>query len=80
MAYSMLCKLHVRNLITPDQMGALLTAAVCHDVDHPGLNNSYHCHAHTPLAILYNYQSILGEYYVVSDMVKRYCAQVTDPA
>jgi len=43
-------------------MGALLTAAVCHDVDHPGLNNAYHCHARTPLAILYNYQSILGKY------------------
>ena len=62
MAYSMLCKLRLRNVLSVDHMGALLTAAVCHDVDHPGLNNSYHCHARTPLAILYNYQSILGKY------------------
>lgn len=61
MAYSMICKLRLRNLLSVDHMGALLTAAVCHDVDHPGLNNSYHSHARTPLAILYNYQSILGE-------------------
>ncbi|CAK8673759.1 unnamed protein product [Clavelina lepadiformis] len=63
MAYSMICKLRLRNLISVDHMGALLTAAVCHDVDHPGLNNSYHSHARTPLAILYNYQSILEQHH-----------------
>jgi len=28
----------------------LLISALCHDIDHPGLTNSYHIHAQTPLA------------------------------
>ncbi|XP_002131457.2 high affinity cGMP-specific 3',5'-cyclic phosphodiesterase 9A isoform X1 [Ciona intestinalis] len=63
MAYSIICKLRLRNKVSVDHLGALLTAAVCHDVDHPGLNNSYHCHARTPLAILYNYKSILEQHH-----------------
>uniref|UniRef100_UPI00398F6DF4 high affinity cGMP-specific 3',5'-cyclic phosphodiesterase 9A-like n=1 Tax=Pristiophorus japonicus TaxID=55135 RepID=UPI00398F6DF4 len=32
----------------------LMTAAVCHDLDHPGVNNSYQVNAQTELAIRYN--------------------------
>nr|CAB3264743.1 high affinity cGMP-specific 3',5'-cyclic phosphodiesterase 9A [Phallusia mammillata] len=63
MAYSMVCKLRLRGSVSVDYLGALLTAAVCHDVDHPGLNNAYHSHARTPLAILYNYKSILEQHH-----------------
>ncbi|XP_039270104.2 high affinity cGMP-specific 3',5'-cyclic phosphodiesterase 9A-like isoform X1 [Styela clava] len=63
MTYSMICKLKLRHLLSVDDLGMILTGAVCHDVDHPGLNNGYHCHAHSPLAILYNYQSILEQHH-----------------
>lgn len=62
MVYSMVCKLNLRDVLSVDDLGILLTAAVCHDVDHPGLSNGYHSHAHSPLAILYDYKSILGMY------------------
>ncbi|KAM9089027.1 high affinity cGMP-specific 3',5'-cyclic phosphodiesterase 9A isoform 4-T4 [Megaptera novaeangliae] len=32
----------------------LMTAAVCHDLDHPGYNNTYQINARTELAIRYN--------------------------
>lgn len=31
-----------------------MTAAACHDLDHPGYNNTYQINAHTELAIRYN--------------------------
>lgn len=33
---------------------ALVTAALCHDFDHDGLNNAYHVNANTPRSIRYN--------------------------
>jgi hypothetical protein len=42
---------------------SLVTAAVCHDLDHPGTNNTYHVNKHTPLAIVYNDTSILENYH-----------------
>ncbi|XP_069805229.1 high affinity cGMP-specific 3',5'-cyclic phosphodiesterase 9A-like isoform X3 [Dendropsophus ebraccatus] len=36
------------------ELGVLMTAAVCHDLDHPGYNNTYQINAHTELAIRYN--------------------------
>uniref|UniRef100_A0A8C3A314 Phosphodiesterase n=1 Tax=Cyclopterus lumpus TaxID=8103 RepID=A0A8C3A314_CYCLU len=35
-------------------MGILMTAAVCHDLDHPGYNNTYQINARTELAVRYN--------------------------
>ena len=32
----------------------LLTSAICHDLDHPGYNNSYQINARTVLALRYN--------------------------
>ncbi|XP_075886541.1 high affinity cGMP-specific 3',5'-cyclic phosphodiesterase 9A isoform X4 [Nelusetta ayraudi] len=32
----------------------LMTAAVCHDLDHPGFNNTYQVNARTELAVRYN--------------------------
>lgn len=29
------------NLLTPVEVFALLTAALCHDLEHPGTNNAY---------------------------------------
>jgi len=45
-------------LSSVDQM-ALLLAALCHDVDHSGQNNTYHIKAQTPLGMLYKDRSVL---------------------
>lgn len=42
----------------------LLTAAVCHDANHPGQNNVYNVKAETPLGILYKDQSVLEIHHV----------------
>ncbi|KAM5142409.1 high affinity cGMP-specific 3',5'-cyclic phosphodiesterase 9A isoform 2-T2 [Mantella aurantiaca] len=54
MMYGMihLCQLQERMPLL--QLGVLITAAVCHDLDHPGYNNAYQINAHTELAIRYN--------------------------
>lgn len=38
---------------------ALLLAAVCHDVDHHGLNNEFHKKDETPLGILYDERHVM---------------------
>jgi hypothetical protein len=48
-----------------DQL-CLLVASVCHDICHPGLNNTYHQNASTSLALLYNDQSILENHHCTS--------------
>uniref|UniRef100_A0A8C8MJ73 Phosphodiesterase n=1 Tax=Oncorhynchus tshawytscha TaxID=74940 RepID=A0A8C8MJ73_ONCTS len=40
--------------MTLTDMGILMTAAVCHDLDHPGYNNTYQINARTELAVRYN--------------------------
>ncbi|KAG7267685.1 hypothetical protein CRUP_025391 [Coryphaenoides rupestris] len=40
--------------LTVTDMGILMTAAVCHDLDHPGYNNTYQINAATELAVRYN--------------------------
>lgn len=42
---------------------ALLLAGLCHDVDHPGVNNAYESNALTPLAIQYNDASVLEHHH-----------------
>ncbi|XP_063797927.1 high affinity cGMP-specific 3',5'-cyclic phosphodiesterase 9A-like [Pseudophryne corroboree] len=45
------------------ELGVLMTAAVCHDLDHPGYNNTYQINAHTELAIRYNDMSPLENHH-----------------
>ncbi|KAA0196701.1 High affinity cGMP-specific 3' 5'-cyclic phosphodiesterase 9A [Fasciolopsis buskii] len=54
MMYGMLYLCGLNNKFTREELGILLTAAVCHDLDHPGYNNSYQINARTELAIRYN--------------------------
>jgi hypothetical protein len=42
---------------------ALLLAALCHDIDHPGLNNTFLCNAKTSLGLLYNDYSVLEQHH-----------------
>ncbi|KAM7413313.1 hypothetical protein PAMA_020617 [Pampus argenteus] len=44
----------VQEKLTLTDMGILMTAAVCHDLDHPGYNNTYQINARTELAVRYN--------------------------
>ncbi|CAD5112439.1 DgyrCDS1661 [Dimorphilus gyrociliatus] len=54
MMYGMinLCKLWEK--MSREDLGILLTACICHDLDHPGYNNTYQINARTELAIRYN--------------------------
>ena len=38
----------------------LLTACICHDLDHPGFNNTYQINARTELAVRYYLSEPLG--------------------
>uniref|UniRef100_A0ACB8FHP1 High affinity cAMP-specific and IBMX-insensitive 3',5'-cyclic phosphodiesterase 9A n=1 Tax=Sphaerodactylus townsendi TaxID=933632 RepID=A0ACB8FHP1_9SAUR len=54
MMYSMvsLCSLQVK--LSQVDILILMTASVCHDLDHPGYNNTYQINARTELAVRYN--------------------------
>uniref|UniRef100_A0A673FNP7 Phosphodiesterase n=1 Tax=Sinocyclocheilus rhinocerous TaxID=307959 RepID=A0A673FNP7_9TELE len=51
MMYGMI---HLCNLQVRSYMCILMTAAACHDLDHPGYNNTYQINARTELAVRYN--------------------------
>jgi len=46
------------------EITSLLFAALCHDFEHPGLNNNFQITTYSPLAILYNDHSILENYHL----------------
>ncbi|KAG9482421.1 hypothetical protein GDO78_011226, partial [Eleutherodactylus coqui] len=54
MMYGMIHLCGLQGRLSPVDLGVLMTAAVCHDLDHPGYNNTYQINAHTELAIRYN--------------------------
>ncbi|GAA57323.1 high affinity cGMP-specific 3' 5'-cyclic phosphodiesterase 9 [Clonorchis sinensis] len=54
MMYGMLHLCGLNEKFTKEELGILLTACVCHDLDHPGYNNSYQINARTALAIRYS--------------------------
>lgn len=51
---------------TTNEKFSLLVAAICHDMDHPGVNNAYLTTTLDPLAIKYNDSSILENTHVAS--------------
>ncbi|XP_055735428.1 high affinity cGMP-specific 3',5'-cyclic phosphodiesterase 9A-like isoform X5 [Salvelinus fontinalis] len=54
MMYGMINLCNLPEKMTLTDMGILMTAAVCHDLDHPGYNNTYQINARTELAVRYN--------------------------
>ncbi|XP_054642483.1 high affinity cGMP-specific 3',5'-cyclic phosphodiesterase 9A isoform X5 [Dunckerocampus dactyliophorus] len=54
MMYSMICLCSLQEKFTQVDILILMTAAVCHDLDHPGFNNTYQINARTELAVRYN--------------------------
>ncbi|XP_059813414.1 high affinity cGMP-specific 3',5'-cyclic phosphodiesterase 9A-like [Hypanus sabinus] len=56
-----LCELQAR--LKPIEILILMTSAVCHDLDHPGLNNTYQVNAQTDLARRYGNRSPLEQHH-----------------
>ena len=52
--------------LEPLDLLALLTAAVGHDLDHPGTNNAFLVASNSPLAILYNDESVLENHHAAT--------------
>lgn len=44
---------------SPLELFGLIAAAACHDMGHPGKNNSYQVNSHSDLSVIYNDSSIL---------------------
>ena len=49
----------IQIIFSPLEIFSILIAALCHDLDHGGLNNAFHVKAQTPLALLYKDMSVL---------------------
>ncbi|KAG7172285.1 High affinity cGMP-specific 3',5'-cyclic phosphodiesterase 9A-like 1, partial [Homarus americanus] len=56
-----LCRLQEK--LSRKAIGVLITACVCHDLDHPGYNNWYQINARTELAVRYNDASPLENHH-----------------
>ncbi|XP_064092393.1 high affinity cGMP-specific 3',5'-cyclic phosphodiesterase 9A-like [Macrobrachium nipponense] len=56
-----LCRLPEK--LSKKELGVLITACICHDLDHPGYNNSYQINARTELAVRYNDASPLENHH-----------------
>lgn len=54
MMYGVIHFCNLREKMTQLDILELMTAAICHDLDHPGYNNTYQINARTELAIRYN--------------------------
>nr|XP_042715144.1 high affinity cGMP-specific 3',5'-cyclic phosphodiesterase 9A isoform X3 [Chrysemys picta bellii] len=54
MMYSMISLCNLQEKFPQVDILILMTAAVCHDLDHPGYNNTYQINARTELAVRYN--------------------------
>lgn len=52
--YCFIVGTELKQKLTASDKLVLLVSALCHDLDHPGLTNSYQANAHTELAIRYN--------------------------
>ncbi|XP_069745302.1 high affinity cGMP-specific 3',5'-cyclic phosphodiesterase 9A isoform X1 [Narcine bancroftii] len=54
MMYSIIEQCQLQDKFTQLDILILMSAAVCHDLDHPGYNNTYQINARTELAVRYN--------------------------
>ena len=61
--FVLLTSFHASRCLTAVEQFSLLIAALCHDVSHPALNNSYQVSAQTQLALIYNDQSVLENHH-----------------
>eukprot|EP01105_Mastigella_eilhardi_P020492 TRINITY_DN4888_c0_g1_i1.p1 TRINITY_DN4888_c0_g1~~TRINITY_DN4888_c0_g1_i1.p1 ORF type:complete len:439 (-),score=131.49 TRINITY_DN4888_c0_g1_i1:46-1362(-) len=52
------------SFVPPLEKFALVVAALCHDLDHPGLSNQYMINTQSDLALTYNDRSVLENFHV----------------
>jgi hypothetical protein len=71
--FAMLTTFDAASLVTHVEILGLLLAAICHDLDHPGLNNAYQVRIGSDVALRYNDRSVLENYhgYVASMLLKK---------
>uniref|UniRef100_F6YFB2 High affinity cGMP-specific 3',5'-cyclic phosphodiesterase 9A n=1 Tax=Xenopus tropicalis TaxID=8364 RepID=F6YFB2_XENTR len=63
MLYCVISQCQLQERLLPSDTLAMMVAALCHDLDHPGLSNSYQVNAQTDLAKRYNYNSPLENHH-----------------
>jgi hypothetical protein len=61
--FVMLTTFDAAALLTHTEILGLLLAALCHDLDHPGVNNAYQVRVESELAQRYNDRSVLENYH-----------------
>lgn len=62
--YTMIVQTKFAEVLTPVQRTALFFAAICHDLEHPGLSNTYQVNEKTELAVRYNNESPLENHHL----------------
>ncbi|XP_053310861.1 high affinity cGMP-specific 3',5'-cyclic phosphodiesterase 9A-like [Spea bombifrons] len=63
MMYSVICACRLQDRLPPADIVGLIVASLCHDLDHPGLNNAYQVNAGTELAARYKNKSPLENHH-----------------
>merc|ERR1712079_501075 len=63
MMYVLIHGCRLQDSLSKRDLCVLLTACICHDLDHPGFNNTYQINAKTELAIRYNDMSPLENHH-----------------
>ncbi|CAN0201643.1 unnamed protein product, partial [Laminaria digitata] len=63
-AFTIVSTTRIDSLLRPLDKLALLVAAFCHDVDHPGNNNAYEVNSLSPLALQHGDSSVLERHHV----------------
>jgi len=70
--YCVLTRIRDNNLISNRRMQALMIAALGHDIDHRGFNNSFYSRYNDPLAYLYNNSTMENHHFeVVMSILQR---------
>jgi len=63
MMYVIIHGCRLQDVLSKRDICVLITACVCHDLDHPGYNNTYQINARTELAVRYNDMSPLENHH-----------------
>merc|ERR1719201_3051365 len=63
MMYVIIHGCSLQDVLSKRDICVLITACVCHDLDHPGYNNTYQINARTELAVRYNDMSPLENHH-----------------
>ncbi|RHY20408.1 hypothetical protein DYB28_000057 [Aphanomyces astaci] len=61
--FALLNRTHLLSMLQPNIVFAMLVAALCHDIGHPGTDNAYEIATGSALAIQYNDMSVLEQHH-----------------